>query len=150
MDKVTITQGENFSFEAHINSSPFPLILGDSSKNSNYLKAKPLLLVALGGCTAMDIASLIRKMRVAINDFNIEVEAIESNSKPKVYTLFCLCYKFTVDGLPTMETKQKLHKIVEMSQERFCVMSEMVRKIAPIKYSITINGHNIETCACTL
>ena len=57
----------------------------ESGGQGKGLRPKALMLTALAGCTAMDIASLLKKMRAEVDDFKIEVEANLTEQHPKVY-----------------------------------------------------------------
>ncbi len=149
MDKIKLTKDkisktEN-SFKATIEGTDLSIEI-----DGDHIRAKPLMLIALGGCTALDVISLIKKMRIEIEGMTIDVDGEMSLQRPYLYTQFKVVYNFIIDGIPTIETKRKLLKIIEMSQEQYCGMSAMVRKIAPLSYYATINGHSIESCACKL
>ncbi len=153
MEKVKISRKKEMAFDAEIEDIPFTIPLDAPMSHGglgNGLRPKSLMLIALGGCTAMDVAALIRKMRVNIEDFNVEVAASLDQGKPQVFNNFCVHYNFFTDNIPEIETKHKLLKIVEMSQERFCGVSKMYRNIAPVQYCIKLNGQDLESCPCSL
>lgn len=128
------------AFTASIEGSPITIALDAKPENGgagNGITPKPLMLIALAGCTGMDIASLIKKMRVEITDLQIDTEAEKSDGMPMVYTEIRLIYRFTA---PTDAAADKIKKIVEMSQERYCGVAEMVRHFAKLSYTITLNG----------
>lgn len=102
--------------------------LGDDSGPS----PKKLLLAALAGCTGMDVVSLLKKMRVSIEDFEMDVEADLTKIHPKVYNEIRLIYRFSGDNLK----KEKIEKAVQLSQEKYCGVSAMLRKNSPIIYRI--------------
>src|SRR5699024_7316658 len=93
-------------------------------------RPKALLLSGLIGCTGIDVVSILNKMKVEPNSFSIEVEAEESEDHPKVYTKIHLIYKFKGNNLP----KDKLERAVSLSQEKYCGVSAMLEKAAPITY----------------
>lgn len=92
-----------------------------------------LVLVGLGGCTAMDVISILRKMRVPFEDFEVEVNAEEAEEHPKVLTKIELVYRVTGD-VP----EDKLEKAISLSQERYCSVSTMLGKTAQISYRYEI------------
>jgi putative redox protein len=100
---------------------------------------KPLLLTSLSGCTAMDVVSLLHKMRVEFDGFSIAVEAEASSEHPKVYTRIHLIYELTGSNIPS----DKVKKAVDLSQERYCGVSAMLRKASELTYEIRINGDRI-------
>lgn len=153
MDEITVkfTENKELKFFKKNHATPLELKISTNGKKpATELTPKELLLCSLASCTALDISALLAKMRVEIKNFEITVCATISNTSPLIYTRFNVNYCFEIEGLPLFETKNKLKKIVELSQERYCTLSQMLKKVAPIKYKITINGNNIETCACKL
>jgi putative redox protein len=95
---------------------------------------KPLVLTALCGCTGMDVVSLLRKMRVDFSGFKITAKAEVADEHPRVYTKIDLRYEFKGKDLPP----DKLKKAVDLSQERYCPVSAMLRKACDISYEIKI------------
>lgn len=96
------------------------------------LRPKALMLTALGGCTAMDIASLLKKMRAEVSDFKIEVQAEMTEEHPKFYNKTHLIYKFYGSNFK----KDKIEKAVSLSKERYCGVMEMFRKFATVTTEI--------------
>lgn len=96
---------------------------------------KPLLLVSLGGCTAMDVISILRKMRVELEDFYINVSGEMTDEHPKYYNKLHIEYHFKGKDLPM----DKLEKAVNLSQERYCGVSYMLGKAADISHEIILD-----------
>jgi putative redox protein len=100
---------------------------------------KPFVLVALSGCTGMDIAGLLRKANITIQDLNIKVTGELSKQHPIEYTAIHLQYEFKAD-----ETVQNaIVKAVTDSQEKYCGVSHMLKKALPVTWEIMLNGHRI-------
>ena len=97
-------------------------------------KPKGLMLTALAGCTAMDVISILRKMRVEPDDFSVEAEANVSDEHPMVFTKIKIIYRLIGKDLP----RDKVEKAVQLSQERYCGVSAMLQKAAPVEYEIII------------
>jgi putative redox protein len=97
-------------------------------------RPKTLLLSALGGCTGMDVVSILNKMKIKPEKFRITAEAEIADEHPKVFTKIHLTYEFTGKNLPP----DKLKKAVDLSQERYCPVSAMLKKICPFTYEIKI------------
>ncbi len=96
------------------------------------LRPKALMLTSLAGCTAMDVASLLKKMRAEVRNFNIEVEANLTEENPKVYDKVKVIYKFYDKDFQ----KDKIEKAVNLSVERYCGVYEMFRKFSDISHEI--------------
>lgn len=95
-------------------------------------RPKALMLVSLAGCTAMDVVSLLNKMRVEFEYFNVHVEADVSEEHPKVYTKVHIKYQIKGKNLDTT----KVEKAVNLSQEKYCGVSAMFRKFAALTFEI--------------
>jgi putative redox protein len=97
-------------------------------------RPKTLLLAGLIGCTGIDVMLITKKMQVEFEDVSIEVEADTTENDPKVYKYIKMIYKFKGKNLP----KDKIKRAVELSQEKYCGVSAMLAKAAPITYEIII------------
>lgn len=97
---------------------------------------KPLLLVALAGCTGMDVVSLLKKMRQEYSSFFIYVEAEQTDEHPKYYHKIHVEYRFEGDALD----EDKVKKAVDLSQDKYCGVSYMLKQAAELTYSISINS----------
>lgn len=93
---------------------------------------KALMLTALGGCTAMDIASLLKKMRAEVDDFKINVEASLTEEHPKYYDKVEVTYVFYGKHFK----KDKIEKSVNLSKERYCGVMEMFRQFSEVTTKI--------------
>lgn len=98
-------------------------------------KPKPLMMVALAGCTGMDIVSLMNKMRVNYDSLNIVVEGELTEEHPKHFTKMKLIYEIT--GIDV--DRSKVEKAVNMSKEKYCGVSYSYKQVMDIEYEIRIN-----------
>lgn len=134
-NKVDVTWTGDMSFEAEVNG--FKLIIDAAEKVGGQNlgpRPKPLTLASLGGCTGMDVISILKKMRVEPSWFNVEVDGELTEEHPKYYHKIHLRYSFKGENLD----KEKLEKAVSLSQERYCGVSELLRKGAEITSEIVI------------
>jgi putative redox protein len=93
---------------------------------------KPFLLIALAGCTGMDVASLLKKMRIEVEDFDINVSGDLTEDHPKHYSAIHVDYLFKGKNLD----QDKLEKAVNLSQDRYCGVHFMLKKAATITHKI--------------
>jgi putative redox protein len=96
------------------------------------------MLVALAGCTAMDVVSILAKMRVDLENFNVKVEGEQSEEQPVHYTSMHIIYEFWGKDLPV----EKLEKAINLSHERYCGVSAVYRKAMPVTHSMMVHGTN--------
>jgi putative redox protein len=103
-------------------------------------RPKPLLLTALAGCTAMDVISILKKMKLEVNNFQVRAEGETTDEHPKRFLQCTLYYEFIGENLPV----EKLKKSIDLSQERYCGVYATLIGSVPIKTEIHLNGKKQE------
>ena len=98
-------------------------------------KPKPLVLSALGGCTAMDVTSILAKMRMPFESLSVKVEASLTENHPKYYDRINIIYTLTGSELDAA----KVDKAVNLSQTRYCGVNFMLGKSAEVSHEIRLN-----------
>ena len=96
------------------------------------LRPKSMMLSALAGCSGIDLASLIEKMKLEVTDFNIVVEAELTEEHPKIYDKVKVDYHFYGPNLD----EKKLQKVVDLSVDKYCGVMEMFRQFAKVEVEI--------------
>ncbi len=140
MVSVTTTWTSGMAFDSVVGNHHITLDSAEGFGGMNKGPTpKPLLLTSLGGCTGMDVVSLLKKMRIEFDGFSITAEAEVSDEHPKFYTHIHLVYELTGKDLPP----DKVKKAVDLSQERYCGVSKMLRKAAELSYEVRLNGEPI-------
>ena len=107
----------------------------DGSRQHGF-SPKALLLAGLGGCSGIDVVDILQKMRVEFSHFEIDVETTQTETDPKVFHDIHIIYKIKTD--PGNESKVK--KAIDLSLEKYCGVSAMLRKNSPIHYKIQIES----------
>ncbi|MFZ5825333.1 MAG: OsmC family protein [Bacillota bacterium] len=111
--------------------------VGGENKGSRPVE---LLLAGLGGCTGMDVVSILRKMRVEFDRLEIAIEADERAEHPKYFEQFRMVYRVFGNAVPA----DKLKRAVELSETTYCSVAGLFRHGAKISYTIEINGQPVE------
>jgi len=94
-----------------------------------------LFIVGLMGCTAMDVVSILNKMRKKIESFRIEVEAEKATEHPKVWTNINIKYILKGENLDDKSVKTA----IELSQTKYCSAAATLRRSgANVNYSYII------------
>lgn len=134
-DSVNVTWLDGLGFEVEVSGKK---VIIDATENvggkDRGPQPKPLLMVSLGGCTAMDVISILQKMRVEIKSFNVRVEGELTEEHPKHFTKMCIFYEFTGKNLPM----DKLEKAINLSQERYCGVTYNLRDAIELTYEIVV------------
>jgi putative redox protein len=97
---------------------------------------KPFVLTALSGCTGMDVVALLRKAGREVGDLSIKVTGEISKQQPIEYVAAHLVYEFRGPE----ENLQPALDAVTASQEKYCGVSSMLKKIMPVTWDVIYNG----------
>jgi len=134
---ISISWKDGMAFEAEVNGHKIMLDAAEQFGGRNLgPRPKPLMLVALAGCTAMDVISILTKMRVDIENFDVKVEGEQSEEQPVHYTSMHIIYEFWGKDLP----EDKLEKAINLSHERYCGVSAVYRKAMPVTHSFVVHN----------
>lgn len=98
-------------------------------------RPKALMLSSLAGCSGLDVASLIKKMKLEVDDFHIETIAHLTDEHPKYYDAVVIEYHFHGNKL----NEGKLQKAVDLSVEKYCGVMEMFRQFASLEIKTIFN-----------
>jgi putative redox protein len=132
---ISLDWNEAMSFETNVNGHKIVIDADEKVGGKDRgPRPKPLLLVALAGCTAMDVISMLGKMRVQTDSFRVDVEGELTEEHPKIYQKLHVKYIFKGKDLPM----DKLDKAVNLSQERYCGVSAMLAKAAELTHEIVV------------
>ena len=137
MEKTTIdvTWNDKMSFTTNVNGHEIILDASESVGGEDKgPRPKPFMLVALGGCTGMDVISILKKMRVEVEDFNVKVEGELNGEHPKYYKKIHVIFEFRGKDLPM----DKLEKAVSLSEERYCGVGVLYRMAIEVTSEIRI------------
>ena len=131
--KATIHFAENDFFVGITPSGHAQTIETDSRRHS---AATPMemLLLALGGCTGVDVISILRKQRQQITDYRIEVSGERREEHPRAYTR--LFVKHIVRGRSV--SKEAVERAIELSDQKYCSVAATLRGTAEIITSYEI------------
>ncbi|GAB4313058.1 MAG: OsmC family protein [Bacteroidales bacterium] len=133
--KIDINWQGEMAFEAEVNGHKIMLDADEKVGGKDRgPRPKPLTLVSLAGCTGMDVVSILGKMRVNFEAFNVSVEGELTDEHPKIYHKIKIIYRFKGKDLPM----EKLEKAVSLSQERYCGVTAMLNKAAEITHEIVV------------
>ena len=131
--KARVKWAENLKFIGTGHSGKSLVMDAPEAAGGNGSAVTPgeLLLIGLGGCTAVDVVSMLNKMRVAFRDLQVDIEAEPVETYPKIYKWVKIIYKFY-----GCENQAKAQKAVGMSKEKYCSVSAIIGKSAEMKHEI--------------
>jgi putative redox protein len=137
---VTIKQIEGITFIGKGETNHWITMDGPKQFNGSEAGSRPmeLLLISLGGCSGSDVVSILTKKRVSIDQLEINVTGDREDTHPKVFSKIHLEYVFYGNNLPV----QDLERAIDLSQNKYCPISAMLRKSCEITHSYRIEEKN--------
>jgi len=134
--KTTVTWTEDLAFSVELDGHNF-MVDADAEFGGKDRGPKPkgLLLSSLAGCTGMDVASLLTKMKMPFDGFALEVQGELAEEHPKSYTDIVIRYIFRGKDLD----RNKIEKSIKLSLDKYCGVHAMLTKSANLRYEIVLN-----------
>jgi putative redox protein len=134
-DSVTLQHSENMSFDVLVNGHKMVLDASREFGGSNKgPRPKSLMLVALAGCTGMDVVSILNKMKIGFDDLKVVVEGNITDEHPKHFDHMHI--KYIVKGKDIPEEKVKT--AINLSQDKYCGVSFSLKKAMEITWELII------------
>ncbi len=137
MKAVVRRIGHGFALAGKADSNHWvPMDIGEDSGGTDAaVRPLELLLIGLGGCTGVDVLSILKKKRVRLDDFEMELEADRVEPHPRIFSEIRIVYHFYGEDLKLSD----LETAVELSQSKYCSASAILRASAPIASRIEIH-----------
>lgn len=135
--KAVVRQIQGITFAARSETSPWVMMDGPESFGGSNAGPRPkeLLLFALGGCTASDVVSILKKKRVPVETFEVRLSASVQDEHPQVYTSIHIEYVFGGRGI----RRTDIERAIELSATKYCSVSAMIRDSVRLTHSFIIN-----------
>lgn len=131
--EVHIDWKEGFEFVADLDGHKITIDLPQENGGTNSgPRPKPFMLLALAGCTGIDVVGMLKKMKVDIKGLSISVEGEMQDEFPKAFESMKVIYQFMGKDLPM----DKLQKVVELSRDKYCGVSATLKPLIPMVYEI--------------
>jgi putative redox protein len=128
--KIVTKWKKNHEFESKQEQNSIKL---DGDKKDGF-GPKALLLAGLAGCSGIDVVDILEKMKVDFSDFMIDVETEQTEEHPKVFKDILITYRMKTDA----DNETKIKKAIELSLDKYCGVSAMLKKNSPLNYKLVI------------
>jgi putative redox protein len=103
-------------------ASGVPLVLdGDSVQGTSPMET---LLLAVGGCMAIDVLVILEKSRVPVTALSLVAEGLRAESDPKRFESMRLIYE--IEG-PEEEHEPRLTRAIDLSRDKYCSVLHTLR-----------------------
>ena len=134
--KAQVSLRSDVCFEAVTGTGHTIIMDGPEQSGGKNQGGRPMemLLIGMGGCTAYDVVTILRKARQQPDDCVIEITSERADEPPKVFTKIHLHYKLTGKDLQTA----KVERAINLSTEKYCSATIMLAKTADVTHSYEI------------
>lgn len=128
---VVLKQVQGISFAGKADSGHWVPIDGPEEFGGSSAGSRPmeLILMGLGGCTSMDVISILKKKRIQVDDYECVLEAERAPRHPKVFTRIKMKYVFYGRNIPAKDVE----RAIQLSEESYCSASAMLKKSVDIE-----------------
>lgn len=124
------------SFVGESGSGHSVVMDGAPDSGGRNLAARPMemVLIGMGGCTAFDVVTILKRARQPISDCVVELSAERADDIPKVFTRIHVHYVVTGRGL----SEKQVEKAINLTAEKYCSVSIMLAATAEITHDFEI------------
>jgi putative redox protein len=143
---AVVKQLQGITFTAKSDSNHWitmdgPEALGGSDAGP---RPKELLLMGLGGCTASDVVSILKKKHTPFENVEVHLTANVKEDHPQVFTDIHIEYIISGDGVNPADVE----RAVELSTTKYCAVSAMLRGNINITHSHRIKPSEKSSAHC--
>jgi putative redox protein len=134
--KATVRWSGKMSFEGRSESGHSVTMDGSPDIGGENRGPRPMemLLLGLGGCTAIDVMLILGKGRQDVTDCVVHIDAERASTEPKVFTKIHV--HFVVSGRKL--DPKRVEKAIQLSAEKYCSASIMLGKTATMSHDFEI------------
>ncbi|MFO1424261.1 MAG: OsmC family protein [Candidatus Competibacteraceae bacterium] len=134
--KTHVTWLKDMIYVAQSPSGHAVVMDGPPELGGHNLGPRPMemLLMGLGGCTAIDVVNILRKSRQDLHDCEVQLEAQRADSDPKVFTEIHVHFILSGKNL----SAKHVERAIQLSAEKYCSASIMLGQTARITHTFEI------------
>jgi len=138
MKTAVVRQVQGMTFTGKADSNHWVAMDGSLAEGGSAAATSPkeIVLVGLGGCTGMDVASILKKKRVQLDSFEVHISAEEATDFPKIFTKIHIEYILQGKNIRASDVE----RAIELSQTKYCSVTAMLSKSAEISHSYKIEN----------
>ena len=91
------------------------------------------LLLSVAGCMGIDMVSFLKKMKVEIKSYKMDIVGERNPTPPQYYTAIEMIIAVAGSGL----TAKKVERAISLSQDKYCSLYHSLRKDMKVKVDYT-------------
>lgn len=124
--------GSGLAFQGGAPGGPAVELDGDGESGPSPMDA---VLLAVGGCMAIDVVMILQKGRVPLDELSIEVEGDRREGTPRHFTSVRMRYR--ISG-PAEEHRGRVERAVQLSRDRYCSVLHTLRDDLDVEIEIDL------------
>jgi len=134
--EAAVTFRSGVRFEARAESGHTVVIDGPPEAGGENAGFRPLelMLLGMGGCMALDVVLILRRMRQEVRAYRLNIQAERAEDPPRVYTEVKLAHLLQGEGLEA----SAVQRAIELAETTYCSGSAMFAKTAKISNTFRI------------
>ena len=136
MMRAEVRWKEGLDFTGRADSGYAVELASGAAETGSGTSPMELVLIALAGCTAMDVISILQKKRQQVTGFEVRVQAKKTEEHPRVFTTASLEYIVTGDEVRV----DAVARAVELSKTKYCSVYAMLKQAMPIEFSYRVQA----------
>jgi putative redox protein len=138
--EVTFKLDEVEGFQATTGNKDPVLFKNSISGKENHYSPTEMLLLSMGTCSSDDVVSILKKMRMNPESYNVTVYGERKDEHPRTLKFVNITY-----DLKGKVDPEKVKKAINLSLTKYCSVSIIVKQGgADLRYSLIVNGKKIE------
>jgi putative redox protein len=136
--KARIKWLDHMSFVGESGSGHSVVMDSSPDDGGRNLGVRPMemVLLGLGGCTAIDVMLILKKARQPVEDCYVEISAERAVDIPKVFTKIHIHYVLKGRDLAI----KQVERAISLSAEKYCSVSQMLVKTAELTHDYELLG----------
>jgi len=140
--KAIVRQVSGITLAAKSDSNHWVMMDGREASGGEGAASSPkeLLLMALGGCTSMDVIPILKKKGAKLDGFEVKLTGNAREEHPQVFTDIHIEYVFYGDAIAECDVQ----RAIELSTTKYCSVSAMLRESVTLTHSYTILPHSAQ------
>lgn len=138
MSQALVKWQQNMLFQGEVSGHQVMLDSPPPFGKHAHPSPKELLLVAMAGCTAMDVVSLLKKHKQNFTGLEVKSDGVLVKNYPHVFESALI--EYFVSGEVDISI---LNEAAHLSLSKYCSVNAMISKVVPIKWKTYLNGENV-------
>lgn len=134
--RVTVKQIEGLALAAFADSKHW-VTMGAPEDLGGYgagTRPMELVLIGIAGCATMDILAILKKKRVNLQGFDLEVEAERADEHPQVFKEIRFHYTFMGKDIKSSD----IDRAIKLTDEKYCGATAMIKPMVKVEYDYVI------------